>query len=218
MVTPVIQRYLDNLFPASSLGEVSGHELSLDMLTTCVHEAAQGALDAGSEVAHAHERLLVLLAVLVPALGHLLVLPHVIHHRLNTLSHIVVTKCHGNSLRKGGDVSHGSLVVELVALIQPADLLEHTKLISHLLLNLVPDLFHSGALLLSLTLALALALTSPPHARLRVFVTEGRSLLQLSANRSAHSAHGDHLIILETEAGAEGKGGAQHNQGFHDNL
>merc|ERR550517_1295074 len=216
MVTPVIQRYLNNLFPDSSLGEVSVHELSLDVLTTCIHEAVQEALDAGGEVAHAHERLLVLLAVLVPALGHLLVLPHVLHHRLNTLSHIVVTKGHGNSLRKGGDVSHGSLVVELVDLIQPADLLEHAELISHLLLNLVPDLLHSGALLLSLTLALALA--SPPHAGLRVFVTECRSLLQLGANRSAHSAHGDHLIILETEAGAEGKGGAQDNQGFHDDL
>merc|ERR1711879_865216 len=135
--------------------------------------------------------------------------------------HTLPYRCHqvhGNSLRKGGDVSHGSLVVELVALIEPADLLEHAKLISHLLLNLVPDLLHSGALLLSLTLTLALALTSPPHARLRVFVTEGRSLLQLSANRSAHSAHGNHLIILETEAGAEGEGGAQHNQGFHDDL
>ena len=71
---------VDELSSASSLGEVGAHELSLDMLTTGIHEAVKEALDAGGEVAHAHESLLVLLTVLVPALGHLLVLTHVLHH------------------------------------------------------------------------------------------------------------------------------------------
>merc|ERR550534_2248277 len=123
---------------------------------------------------------------------------------------------HGNLLRQGSDVSHGSGIVKLKALVQPSNLLEDTQLISHLLLHLVPDILDSGALLLSLTLTLALSL-APPSACSRTIFTLSCGRLKLGTNGGADSAHGNNLVILEAEAGGKGDGGGcENNEGLHD--